>query len=285
MHRNEIINTKHFYRFIEFVSKLKKINLTHEKFKLITLDKIKAQGKVETNVKMFSDAYLYLLNNTNQCLTKEILKNAYYLLTGEKLKEKKLLKILEVYYRNYDESSHYQAALIHLAVLDNVKRKKIEFAFMLSNFVMYKKKKNPLIPFEYMYKKYFEAIKNNDINKLLFVIAFMESPKTTQTSVKIEKEEVIEKIKSLKHTLKTKYNIQNLFLYGSYAKGFTTTFSDLDFLVVYDDKMLNFERSIKTEEVKKFLDKIFGINIDLIDFTHALGKLDIAEMENIIKLI
>ena len=283
---NEKIKIKHFYRFIEFISKLLKVGLPHERFKLLALDEFKAESKEEFNVKYLADAYLYLINNINQSLTTKVIKNAYFLLTGITLNEEVLTKIIEIYYQNYDESSHYLAALVHFSVLDNVKEKKIEFAFMLSNLVMYKKKRNPLIPFEFVYEKYFKAIKEKDLNKLLYVFASIEvNNKELKENKKLNIEDIVYEIKSNEAILKNKYNIKKLYLYGSFAKDNTTISSDLDFLVIYDEKLLNIERSINKEEVKNYLNKKLDIHIDLIDFTHALTKLDISEMENIITLI
>ena len=113
-------NMKHFYRVIEFVSKLVGVKLTHERFKLIALDEYKAETEAELRVKSFGNAYLYLLNNIKQSLTTKIINNAYYLLTGDALDKEISNKILETYYKYYDESLHYQVALIHLSVLENI---------------------------------------------------------------------------------------------------------------------------------------------------------------------
>ena len=136
---------KHYYRFIEFINKLLGKKLPHERFKLICIDNYKAESQLELEVKKMSDSYLYLLSNINQSLTTNIIKNSYYLLTEQILDEEVVEMIVRVFYQNYDEAIHYLAALIHFAVLDNVKNKKIEFAFMLSNLVMYKRKRNPFI--------------------------------------------------------------------------------------------------------------------------------------------
>ena len=101
------VNIKHFYRVIEFVSKLVGVKLTHERFKLIALDEYKAETEAELRVKSFGNAYLYLLNNIKQSLTTKIINNAYYLLTGDALDKEISNKILETYYKYYDERYSY----------------------------------------------------------------------------------------------------------------------------------------------------------------------------------
>lgn len=283
---NNDMEIKYYYRFIEFTSKMLSADLPHERFKLIALDNFKTESKGELKVKCFAEAYLYLINNKNQSLTTMIIQKAYFLLTGIMLEEKVCKEILEVYYQHYDETSHYMAALIHFAVLDSVKERKVEFAFMMSNLMMLKKQRYPFIPYEFMFEAYFKAIEEKNINKLMYIFAEIEvSPKPHYSPKKLEQTEIIEKIKGCKAVLRGKYNIKKLYLYGSYAKQKTSLTSDLDFLVIFDKELLNFERARNIEELTTYLSKMLEITVDLLDFTHAMDNLDISEMENIITLI
>lgn len=49
--------------------------------------------------------------------------------------------------------------------------------------------------------------------------------------------------------------------------------------------LLDFERGRKSRDLKSFLNRVLGGEVDLIDFTHALKDLDIQEMQNAIVLI
>lgn len=283
---NEKINIKYFYRLIEFVSKLLGGTLPHERYKLISLDEYKAESKEELEVKRFKDAYLYLLNNVNQSLTNEIIDQAYLMLTLEPMNRDKSKIILETYYKNFDETSHYLAALMHLCVLDNVEIRKIEFAFMLSNLIMLKKKRFPLIPYDFMYNSYFRAIKNHNKDKIMAIFSEIESiTKPHKYDKALNLDMVIEKLKEIKSVIKNKYDVQKLFLYGSYAKSKITNQSDLDFLVVFNHELINLERSMKREELIHYIEDSLNITVDLLDFTHAMENLDISEMENIISII
>lgn len=283
---NNEMEIKYFYRFIEFTSKLLKVDLPHERFKLIALDNFKAESITEQRVKSFAEAYLYLMNSKNQSLTTTIIKKAYYLLTDMMLEEEKCKKIIEKFNKHYDETSHYLAALIHFSVLENVEERKIEFAFMMSNLIMLKKKRNPFIPYDFMFDAYFNAIENKNINKLMYIYAEIEvTSKPKYREIHLCQEQIIQTIKDSRAILKGKYNIKKLYLYGSYAKQKTSLSSDLDLLVIFDKKLLNFERVKNNEQLSKYLSEKLQITIDLIDFTHAMEKLDMNEMENIITLI
>lgn len=283
---NEKHNIKHFYRAVEFISRLTGSKLPHERFKLIALDEYKALSKEEVEVKTLKDSYLFLINNVNQVLTKDIIKKAYYLLTDITLSDDITNKILKTYYENYDESPHYLAALNHFAVVDNVSERKIEFAFIISNLIMLNRNRNPLIPYEMMYEKYHDAIKNKDINKLMYVFAAFEAKdREIKENKDLKLEDIFYIIKENRSQIKNKYQVSKLYLYGSFAKGKTTIKSDLDILVIFKEQTFNYQKVSLQEELRKYLSDKLNIYVDLIDFSKAMDLMDICEMENIITLI
>ena len=177
-------------------------------------------------------------------------------------------------------------ALVHLSILENVRKNNIEFAFILSNLIMYKRGKNPLIPFESLFLEYTDAVKEKDINKLMLTFASFEATdKRNKENIYLSLEDILYEITTIKDILKNKYNIDKLYLYGSFAKNKRVSCSDLDLLVIFEEYVFNFERVKLVEEVKVYLGEKLNIRIDLIDFTQALTLLDISEMENIMTLI
>ena len=203
-------NIKSIYRFIEFVSKLSGGGLPHERYKLIVFDEYKALSKEEIEVKRFSDAYLYLLNNINQSFCKEIIEISYYLLTNKHLDEKVINQILETYYLDYNETPHYLASLLHLKVLELIEYKNIEFAFMMSNLVMLKKGRYQLVPITHVFDRYNAFLKDRTIDKLVLIFAAAEAViKNEQQTVK-EQQEIIDIIIKNKDLLKKQYRIKKL---------------------------------------------------------------------------
>ncbi len=280
------MDIKLYYRFVEFVSRLVGYGLPHERFKRIILDDYKAEAKEEKEVKQFANAYLHVLNNINQSVTKEMIQESYYLLTHEILDEQISKQILEVYYMYYDENSHYIAMMIHFKVLELVKTRKIEFAFMISNLIMFKKERYPLIPYEYIFDIYQKTIKQKNKDKLMVLFSEMEvTSKPYANHSNLSKEEIIWKIKEARKQLIQEYHIKKLYLYGSYAKEKTNIQSDLDLLVMLDKEMLPLEKGIVMKNLTDYLENKIKIHVDIIDFSHALENLDINEMENIITII
>lgn len=280
------MDIKLYYRFVEFTSRLVGYGLPHERFKRIILDDFKAESKEEKEVKQFANAYLYILNNINQSVTKEMIQEAYYLLTHEGLNEEISKQILENYYMYYDENSHYVAMMVHFKILELVKTRNIEFAFMISTLIMFKKGRYPLIPYEYMYEIYKKTIQTKNKDKLMVIFSEIEAiSKPHKNHSSLSKEEIIWKIKESQNYLIDEYHVQKLYLYGSYAKERVTTQSDLDLLVIFDKEMLPLEKGITIKNLTDYLENKLKIHLDILDFTHALENLDISEMENIITII
>ena len=80
------------------------------------------------------------MNNIHQSFKEELFIQSYFLLTNEILEESISKQIIEIYYKNVDTSPHTLASLVHLYIINNVKNKNIEFAFLISNYIMLKKK-------------------------------------------------------------------------------------------------------------------------------------------------
>lgn len=281
---NNDLDLKAYYRFVEFVLKMDGGTLPHERYKLISLDKYPCESLEELKVKRVSNAFMYLMNNINQILNKEIIKDCYYLLTNEIISDEIVLKILEEYYKNKNENIHYLAALIHFAVLDNVLVDNVIFAFMLSNLIAVKNGGTCYIPFQYIKDKYIEAITEKSINKMIYVFASIEA-KEKKVFYQTTKENIIDTIWNKREELTTKFKIDRIYLYGSYAKDKITEFSDIDLLVVFKNDVNVFEKTLIRKNVKEYLTSLFNINVDIIDFNIALTTLDIKEMDNLITII
>lgn len=64
---------------------------------------------------------------------------------------------MELHYKNIDVAPHSLAALLHLYITNNITKNNIEFAFLISNYIMLKKDRWFLMPYEYCHNDYKEA--------------------------------------------------------------------------------------------------------------------------------
>jgi DNA polymerase beta domain protein region len=251
----------------------------------IYYDKIKSLSYLESKIKNISNSYNYILNNINQPISEDLLNQSYYLMTCELLERNIVDEILRIYYKNVDCNPHSLAALLHLYITNNITKNNIEFAFLISNYIMLKKDRWFLMPYEYCHNDYREAIKNNDLSSLIRIFYDIELVKKEKKPCLLSREEVIQKIKSIKEELVNNYYIEKLYLFGSFAKGNNTNKSDLDFVVIFNESLINKEKNDMIKIVKEYLKNEFDCDVDLLDFSYALNTFDKSQMEYLITLI
>lgn len=280
-------NIKQYYRFVEFVSKLVGCELPHERLKLIALNKYKAESKEEIKVNALKDSYLYLMNNSTQVLTRELLIKTYYLLTSNILSSEVVESLLEEYYMHIDEPTMQLTSHMHCLILNKVIDRKIEFAFIISNYILEKFKERLIIPFEFNFKKYNKCLKQIDKEKLLLTLYVMQvsTDESSTNFLQLPLEEIIRKISEKSKVIRNRFLVENLYLYGSIVKESNYSSSDIDMLVMFNKELTNYEKEKKKNELYLYFKNEVNINVDIIDFTHALEKLDISEMEKVIKVI
>lgn len=280
------ISVKSFYRFVEFASKLCGSKLPHERYKQIALDIIEAQSEEEVNAKRLSNAFLYVLNNSKQSLGKEQLNNIYYLLTNDFIDDIVINKLLKRYYVNINCDVEHKVLYIHNYIISLEIKRKIEFAFLISSYLMIKEERGALVPFSAIFDEYLVNIKMGDEARLLFLFKQMEdSSEDDQSLSKLTFDEAIEIVKPNLDYIKVNFKVKTLCLYGSIVKGVMNESSDIDFLVDFDDDLVDFEKGNYREKLTKFLKELLASKVDLVYFDHALTSLDIQEMNNLIVLI
>lgn len=98
------------------------------------------------------------------------------------------------------------------------------------------------MPFEYCHNDYKKAIDSNDLSSLIRVSFDIETIRKEKIPCKFSYDKVIERVKSIKDKLIKEYDIKKLYLFGSFAKGKNTEKSDIDFLVAFNDDLINKER-------------------------------------------
>ena len=276
---------KEIIKLIYFITKFRNDYVIYEYVKKIYYDFDNYTANIELLIKNICDSTNYIFNNINQSFTKELLIKAYFLLSNKLIDSAVVNKLIELYYKNIDVAPHSLAALLHLFIINNVEKNNLEFAFLISNYIMLKKGRWFLMPYEYCHNDYREAVKNNDLSSLIRIFYDIESVKKDKKPCLLSKDEVIQKIKYLKEELVTKYYIEKLYLFGSFAKGNNTEKSDLDFVVILNESLINNKKNEIITNVKKYLGNEFECDVDLLDFSYALNTFDKSQMEYLITLI
>ena len=280
-----MIFSKFIINIIYLIMLFQDNKIVKERVYEIYYDKIKSLSYLESKIKNISNSYNYILNNINQPISEDLLNQSYYLMTCELLERNIVDEILRIYYKNIDVAPHSLAALLHLYITNNITKNNIEFAFLISNYVMLKKNRWFLMTYEYCHKDYKEAIKSNDLSSLIRIFYDIELIKKEKRPYLFTRDEVIKKIKNLKEELHNTYNIDKLYLFGSFAKGNNTEKSDLDFVVIFNETLIKKEKNDMIKMVKQYLSKEYNCDVDLLDFSYALNSFDKSQMEYLITLI
>ena len=278
-------HSKIFINLILSIEKYNNNDFFQDIVKCIYKDERVCFTSPEKKIKRFCNSSNYIFNNFNQSFTKELIIQAYFLLTNELLDKEIATKIIELYYKNIDVAPHSLAALLHLHIRNNIEKNSIEFAFLISNYIMLKKDRWFLIPYEYCHSDYSEAIENSDISSLIRIFYDIELIKREKKACLLSRDEVIQKIKSIKKELVSSYCVDKLYLFGSFAKGNNTEKSDLDFVVIFNESLINKEKNDMIKKVKEYLKNEFDCDVDLLDFSYALDTFDKSQMEYLITLI
>lgn len=98
------------------------------------------------------------------------------------------------------------------------------------------------MPYEYCHNDYKEAIENNNLSNLIRIFYDIELVKKEKKACLLSRDEVIQKIKFIKEALVNIYCVDKLYLFGSFAKGNNTKKSDLDFIVIFNESLINKEK-------------------------------------------
>ncbi len=240
---------------------------------------------IEKDIKRLCNCANYIYDNLKQPLDSQLILQSYYLLNNCLLSDEEITQIIRIYYKNIDVAPHSLAALIHFYIVNNIEKNNIEFAFLISNYIMLKKDRWFLMPYEYCHNDYKEAIENNDLSSLIRIFYDIELVKKEKKACLLSRDEVIQKIKTLRKDLINTYKIENLYLFGSFAKGNNTEKSDLDFVVIFKELLINKEKNDMIKKVKEYLKNEFDCDVDLLDFSYALDTFDKSQMEYLITLI
>lgn len=286
MKQDHLMNKlKYNINIIYFVKKIINETIVQERIKEIVYDKFICLTNQELSIKRFDNSFKYIINNIHQTFNIEMIIQSYFLLTNEILEDNIVDGIIKIYYKNIDSAPHSLAALLHLYITNNVNKNNTEFAFLISNYIMLKKDRWFLMPYEYCHNDYREAIENNDISSLIRIFYDIELVKNDKRPCLLSRDEVIQKIKTIKEELVSIYCVDKLYLFGSFAKGNNTEKSDLDFVVIFNESLINKEKNDMIKIMKNYLSNEFDCDVDLLDFSYALNTFDKSQMEYLITLI
>ena len=255
----------------------------HDGFKKIIYSEDEYRTPVEEKIKSTYDAYIYLLNNDKNMISKSLWKKFYYIYAEEELEQFLGIRLSTKYFHLNHLSPLEQAIEYHLYVYQEFKELKEEDRLLLSlmvfNFILVRNQ----IPLVQFFKKEFkdyehvreEYFKGNKTPILEFTLALLKKNPYMEKSyyknlIPVSLTDIIEFVEERKEEFKNKYHIKGLWIHGSIAKRIERMDSDIDFFVEMSLDLFHEEKLCLINELKQvFFDK-FKRMVDIHEIVEYL---------------
>ena len=155
-------------------------------------------------------------------------------------------------------------------------RYSLELAFILFNAMLVKNRYVPIV-FPRSYLMYLEKMIHNEVtNQWLYsTLSSIKSysNKYLQKYSKLSKSDLVSKIRSKETELIERFNIKELWLYGSFARDSANAYSDVDLLA-------NFIKGYScNNQLIEYLQKLFDRRVDVLDVKHYYKDLSIEPLK------
>lgn len=80
------------------------------------------------------------------------------------------------------------------------------------------------------------------------------------------------------------YSIKSLYLFGSRADQTNHSNSDLDLLILFDEKLMSMDAIIKRNEFVAYLKKQLNVEVDLLLFKEAIEGIDSLSLNKLLTI-
>ncbi len=269
----------------------------HTTFKKVIDKKKQPENNTEEKIRIFYDAYNYLLNNQKTKFSVSVIKRFYYLLTLKEINEQLALKVQNIYYNFKTFFSIEKACDMHFKIyemLEDEEEIKFTFSLMMLNYFLLsfniptiKLLYNDFINYNEAKQEYFKGNKTQFYKLILDNISKQKvQPKDYYKNLEpVSRTDVINLIRNDQEIIKNMYQIETILLYGSFAKGLQRIDSDLDLLIVSSED-ITFEDKLKNvEELKKYLYYKFKRFVDIQEISRSISEECILAYKDYIKII
>lgn len=284
MEKEELL-IKEIYKIVIFILKIMEIKFPYDRAKRIIFDTYIAESEEEHLIKNIADTYRYLINNEFQYVNKEKIKKAYYLLTNKLLEDNYASIIEKFYYKNKHKSIVELVSYLHFLILEMGIEKGEIFAFMLENYLMKKNGRNPIVIYDSYIGMYRQIIEKKDKEKLTILFFMTNRNYSKKEKTYTSKEEIIEILDKNKTEIIQRFNIKELYLFGSFANDNQTCVSDIDLVIEFEKGLSIYQESIKIKQLKERLNSILPREVDILNLNNLFKKYDLGDVDRMIKII
>ena len=275
----ELIVRKTTASFLEKIFRYFGHDFRHDIFKKVIYSETSIITQFEEKYKNYYDAYVYLLSNHRNPITKQLLMRFFYLMFGDDFDGYIICKLVNLYFTYGDLSGIELAIKYHMDVYKELKsygeEDKLIISLMIFNFILLKNN-IPSVKFTHKeLKKYIEArnlyIQGNRISLYNIIFQILNNEEKFQ-DIKyyknlevINMKDIIDSFKRDEEYLRSQYKIKSILLYGSFASGDDRIDSDIDLLVSFSLDVCSKDKIEYINFIKKHYFNIFNRYIDITE--------------------
>lgn len=290
---SELIVLKKVGKLIEKILRFFELDFSHERFKAVIYAKDEFQTPFEEKMKHYFDAYYYLLSNAKSPFTASVFQRFYYLIFEHPAEENIASKITSEWIWLSGESRITKAIYLHCYVfsllndLNEMERWMVSF-MMLNYFLV--KENIPCLYLNYRDLAEYAENKGNEekVKNLLYQI-ILQAQTQKKSYYKQLKKITLEDIALLfgekQNFIRETYQIEHVFVYGSFAKNTARIDSDIDLLILFKEDISYPEKKHCKEELVRYLTKEFNRYVDIQEIFESLSKEMMIEATNVKKIL
>lgn len=280
------MDNKLFYRVIENFCHFNDLDIYHERMKSLILFQSNPNTDTERYAVYLSDTLSFVLNHLHDDFNCYLLKRIYFLIANQAIDDKYIQEIVKTYYLYQDNNPFELCAIIFHLIMHLEIEHNLELGFMLANLVLLKNNLGPILLSDNLKEPFEYATKCEDYLVLLQFLknVSFKNKNNFKSSKEISLDEVIKLLVSNKNTLKNKYHVAHLLLYGSIVRKNNNKNSDVDMLVNFKNDIIFKAQVTLTKELKDYLSELLKTNVDIINIEYAIASFKNMRLNDAIKI-
>lgn len=274
----ELIVRKKKASFLEKIFRYLGYDFRHDIYKQIICCETSVMTPLEQKIKNYYDAYSYLLKNSQNPLTKEMLSRFFYIIDETIPNEIWIRRLCTRYFDYVDLPPIEQAIEFHLKsykLMDEFEEeKRFIVSLMFFNYLLVKNNipiirilNEDLKKYETAKGLYYEGEKQKIYELFLEIISESKfQDKEYYKNLKpLSLEQIYKKVIEDKEMLERQYNVKHISIFGSFAKNRERIDSDIDMLIGFSLDLTEGKKKENIENLTRYFYNQFYRFIDIME--------------------
>lgn len=271
----ELVVRKRVGSFIEKICNYLEYDFDHEVYKKVIYNEISCNTIFFEKVKRYFDGTMYLLNNTENTFTEDILNTFLYIIGIRKSDSFLRLKIVSKYFELRTLPTLEKSIEFHLFVYRELigydEETRLFISLIFFNFVLVKDKvpcihfvKTDLAKYVNLRDRYLDSGDKEIYEFILICLckAKFQEKFYYKNLEQITLSDLKRRFLIDKESIKTSYKFKHLYIFGSFSKGAERIDSDIDCVIMFNEDLSYDEKTNLSENFKNDYYKVFNRFVD-----------------------